>query len=72
MLSVAATKVALKVSFGVGFTPVELIGRDGRILDGIVSIDLNQLYGGQEKYVIVKCDAAPDSVGSGREVANLV
>jgi len=69
VLSVAATKVALKVSFGVGFTPVELIGRDGRILDGIVSIDLNQLYGGQEKYVIVKCDAAPGSVGSAREIA---
>ena len=69
VLSVAATKVALKVSFGVGFTPVELIGRDGRILDGTVSIDLNQLYGGQEKYVIVKCDAAPGYVGSAREIA---
>ena len=69
VLSVAATKVALKVSFGVGFTPVALIGRDGRILDGAVSIDLNQLYGGQEKYVIVKCDAAPGSVGSAREIA---
>ena len=69
VLSVAATKVALKVSFGVGFTPVELIGRDGRILAGTVSIDLNQLYGGQEKYVIVKCDAAPGSVGSAREIA---
>lgn len=69
VLSVAATKVALKVKFGVGFTPVALIGRDGRILDGVVSIDLNQLYGGQEKYVIVKCDAAPGSVGSAREIA---
>ena len=69
VLSVAATKVALKIGFGVGFTPVALVGRDGRILDGTVSIDLNQLYGGQEKYVIVKCDAAPGSVGSAREIA---
>ncbi len=69
VLSVAATKVALKVNFGVGFTPVALIGRDGRILDGVASIDLNQLYGGQEKYVIVKCDAAPGSAGSAREIA---
>ena len=69
VLSVAATKVALKVRFGAGFTPVALIGRDGRILDGVVSIDLNQLYGGQEKYVIVKCDAAPGAVGSTREIA---
>ena len=69
VLSVAATKVALKVKFGVGFTPVALIGRDGRILGDTVSIDLNQLYGGQEKYVIVKCDAAPGSVGSAREIA---
>ena len=70
VLSVAATKVALKVKFGVGFTPVALIGRDGRILDGVVTIDLNQLYGGQEKYVIIKCDAAPGAVGSAREIAN--
>ena len=70
VLSVAATKVALKVKFGVGFTPVSLIGRDGRILDGVVTIDLNQLYGGQEKYAIVKCDAAPGAVGSAREIAN--
>ena len=69
VLSVAATKVALKVCFGAGFTPVALIGRDGRILDGTVSIDLNQLYGGQEKYVIVKCDAAPAAIGAAREIA---
>jgi Ca-activated chloride channel family protein len=69
VLSVAATRVALKVHFRTGFTPVALIGRDGRILDGVVSIDLNQLYGGQEKYVIVKCDAAPGAVGSAREIA---
>ena len=69
VLSVAATKVSLKVRFGAGFTPVALIGRDGRILDGTVTIDLNQLYGGQEKYVIVKCDAAPASVGSTRAIA---
>ena len=30
---------------------------------------LLQLYGGQEKYVIVKCDAAPGAVGSAREIA---
>ena len=41
----------------------------GRIADGVVSIDLNQLYGGQEKYVIVKCDAAPGKAGDAREIA---
>lgn len=69
VLSIAATRVQLKVRFGEGFVPVALIGRDGRIADGVVSIDLNQLYGGQEKYVIVKCDAAPGAAGSAREVA---
>ena len=69
VLSVAATKVQLKVRFGEGFVPVQLVGRDGRIADGVVSIDLNQLYGGQEKYVIIKCDAAPGKVGSAREIA---
>ena len=69
VLSVAATKVQLKVRFGEGFVPVQLVGRDGRIADGVVTIDLNQLYGGQEKYVIVKCDAAPGKAGDAREIA---
>ena len=69
VLSVAATKVQLKVRFDEGFVPVQLVGRDGRIADGVVSIDLNQLYGGQEKYVIVKCDAAPGKAGDAREIA---
>ena len=69
VLSVAATKVQLQVRFGEGFVPVQLVGRDGRIADGVVSIDLNQLYGGQEKYVIVKCDAAPGKAGDAREIA---
>ena len=69
VLSVAATKVQLKVRFGEGFVPVQLVGRDGRIADGVVSIDLNQLYGGQEKYVIVKCDAALGKAGDVRQIA---
>ena len=69
VLSVAAAKVQLQVRFGEGFVPVQLVGRDGRIADGVVSIDLNQLYGGQEKYVIVKCDAAPGKAGDAREIA---
>ena len=69
VLSVAAAGVQLQVRFGEGFVPVQLVGRDGRIADGVVSIDLNQLYGGQEKYVIVKCDAAPGKAGDAREIA---
>ena len=69
VLSVSATQVALKAQFGEGFVPVELIGRDGRISGSTVTLDLNQLYGGQEKFVIVRCDAAPGKAGDTREVA---
>lgn len=69
VFSVAATRVELKVKFGEGFTPIALIGRDGRILGQTVSLSLNQLYGGQEKYVIVKCDAAPRQDGYSGELA---
>lgn len=69
VLAVAATRVSLKVRFTAGFTPVQLVGRDGRIADGVASIDLNQLYGGQEKYVIVKCDAAPGKAGTKLTIA---
>lgn len=64
VLSVAATRVQLTVRFAGTFTPVAIVGRDGRIVDNTVTIDLNQLYGGQTKYVLVKCDVAPGKEGT--------
>lgn len=56
VLSVVGTDVKLRVAFKNGATPIALIGRDGRIEDGVVTIDMNQIYGGQEKYVLIKTE----------------
>lgn len=70
VLSVTASRVQLTVRFRAGATPVECIGRDGRIVDGTVTVDLNQLYGGQEKYLLVRVELAPGRDGETRSIAD--
>ncbi|MDD5708789.1 MAG: VWA domain-containing protein [Kiritimatiellae bacterium] len=69
VLTVAASRVRLTVRFREGASPVELIGRDGRLSDGVVEVDFNQLYGGQEKYVLVRTEFAPGREGETRVLA---
>ena len=49
--------------------PVELIGRDGRIEDGVVTVDFNQIYSRQEKYVLVRTEFPVGKDGETREFA---
>jgi Ca-activated chloride channel homolog len=70
VLSVVASRVRLTVRFRTGATPIECIGRDARIADGIVTADLNQLYGGQEKYLLVRTELAPGRDGESRPLAD--
>ena len=65
---VAARDVKLSVRFRDAF-PVELIGRDGRIEDGVVSVDFNQIYSRQEKYVLVRTEFPVGKDGETREFA---
>ena len=65
---VAARDVKLSVRFRDAF-PVELIGRDGRIEDGVVTVDFNQIYSRQEKYVLVRTEFPVGKDGETREFA---
>lgn len=65
---VAARDVKLVVRFD-GAHPVELIGRDGRIEDGTVSVDFNQIYSSQEKYVLVRTEFPVGRDGESRTFA---
>lgn len=69
VLSVAAKDVKLRIQFAPGAVPVELIGRDGRIVDGVVTVDFNQIYSGQEKYVLVKTEFSVGEDGERRNFA---
>jgi len=64
VLSVAARKVIIEIDCPNGVRPIRIIGREGRIRDNRVEIHLNQLYGGQEKYVLIEV-----MVEAGREDA---
>lgn len=65
---VAARDVKLVVRFHDAY-PVELIGRDGRIEDGVVTVDFNQIYSRQEKYVLVRTEFPVGKDGETREFA---
>lgn len=69
VLSVVAKKVQITIECPDGVEPIAIIGREGRIEKQRVELFLNQLYGGQEKYVLVRLRIAEGSAGSAREVA---
>ena len=70
VLSVAARDVKLRVTFKNGATPVEIIGRDGRIERNTVTVDFNQLYGNHQKYVLIRAEFTPGEEREEREFAD--
>ena len=67
--SVAARDVKLRVKFKNGATPVEIIGRDGRIERDTVTVDFNQLYGNHQKFVLIRTEFTPGEERENREFA---
>jgi len=56
ILSVVAQEVKVEITFRNG-RPLRLLGRDGEIRDRTVVTTLNQLYGNQEKYLLLEFEA---------------
>lgn len=69
VLSVVARRLVVEIDFPAGARPLRVIGRDGRIEDRRAVIELNQLYGGQEKFALVEVEIEPAKKGVVREVA---
>ena len=65
---VAARDVKLVVRFR-GANPVGLVGRDGRVEDGTVSVEFNQICSRQEKYVLVRTEFPAGKDGEVRDFA---
>lgn len=59
VLSVVAQSVTVEIECGEGVRPIRIIGRDGVIQDNKVHLRLNQLYGGQQKFVLVEVEVPP-------------
>ncbi len=69
VLSIVARRLVVEIDFPAGARPVRIVGREGRVEDRRVLVELNQLYDGQEKFALVEVELEPAKRGSSREVA---
>jgi Ca-activated chloride channel family protein len=56
VLSVVAREVWVKIECPANIRPLRAIGRDATIRGGSVEVKLNQLYGGQERYILLEIE----------------
>lgn len=71
VLSVAARKIVIEIECPDGVRPIQILGREGRIKNSRVEVYMNQLYGGQEKYVLVEVQMPSSLPGQRLEIANV-
>jgi Ca-activated chloride channel family protein len=71
VLNVVARNVRVIIDCPGDVKPLRIIGRDGRIRGRQVELGLNQLYGNQEKYVLVELELPPGQEGLKMEVARV-
>jgi len=69
VLSTVASDVIIEITFPEGVKPRRILGREGRVDDGRVEVQMNQLYGGQAKHVLVEVEVEGGENGSTRPVA---
>jgi Ca-activated chloride channel family protein len=67
LLSVVATDVELRIVCAPGVRPLRVLGRDAEVAGQVVHTRLSQLYGKQEKYVLIEVELEPQAAG--RELA---
>ena len=64
LLRVVARDFEIRIRFGEGVTPLNILNRTGEIYNGEVVLTLNQLYSLQEQYVIIECETESGAVGT--------
>lgn len=69
ILSVVAQNVVVTVTCRPGTRPLRVLGRDAEIYGDRVVTRLNQVYGGQEKYLLFEAEVDPTALSDGRELA---
>ncbi len=71
LLSVVAQNVEVTIKCADGIQPIRILGRDGKIQGQQVSIYLNQLYGNQEKYILLEVEVPASAANTQRNLANV-
>jgi Ca-activated chloride channel family protein len=71
VLSVVAQEVTVRISCAPGVRPVRVLGRESDITGQTVTTYLNQVYGDQEKYVLLEVEVPAERAGMERNIANV-
>ncbi|MBT7300563.1 MAG: VWA domain-containing protein [Victivallales bacterium] len=70
VLNVVARKVTIEIDCPAGIRPIRIIGRDGRLRGQRAEIFMNQLYGGQSKYVLLEVEVPATAAEQTRQLAS--
>jgi Ca-activated chloride channel family protein len=71
VLSVAAQEVTVRITVADGVRPVRVLGREADITGQTVTTYLNQVYGDQEKYVLLEVEVPASRAGAERPLAKV-
>jgi Ca-activated chloride channel family protein len=71
VLSVVAQEVTVRITCGPDVRPVRVLGREGDITGQVATTYLNQVYGDQEKYVLLEVEVQPQRAGTERTIADV-
>ena len=69
--AVVAQKIRINILCDPGVKPVRVIGREATIAGQKVTLDLNQIYSKEEKYLILEMEVPEGSVGLTRDLARV-
>ena len=70
-LSVVARKTVIRIELAEGVRPLRLIGRKGEINDNQVEVQINQLYGGQEKFALLEVEVSAGKANGNKNLAQV-
>jgi Ca-activated chloride channel family protein len=71
LLSVVAQSVEVTIKCADGIQPIRILGREGKIQGQQVSTYLNQLYGNQEKYILLEVEVPASAANTQRNLASV-
>ncbi len=71
VLSVVAQDVNIIIECGDGVRPLRILGRTGDIMGNTVSVRMNQLYSGQEKFILLEVEVPKHKANSSTEIASI-
>jgi len=71
LLSIVAQSVEITIECAEGIRPIRLLGREGNIRGQRVSTYLNQLYGDQEKYILLEMEVPATAPETQRDIAKV-